>query len=104
MKKNHQEFFSYISPTSSAAEESLDAETKPIRALLCALIERAVEDLRVTHTFKSKQMNDAVAFDKSTAKAFLDSPIYRSLCRRMNIPHDKIRATAIFDTPTHSHA
>ena len=48
MIKNHQEFFSSTLPTNSAADEKLDAESKPIRALLCALIDRAVEDLRVT--------------------------------------------------------
>ena len=104
MIKNHQEFFSSTLPTISAADEKLDAESKPIRALLCALIDRAVEDLRVTATYRSKQVNDAVAFDKSTARTFLDSRIYRGICRRLYLPSDKIRNAALFDNPTQSHA
>lgn len=104
MIKNHQEYFSSTSPTCSAADEKLDAETKPIRALLCALIERAVADLQVTHTFKSPQMNNAAAFDKLTALDFLNSRFYRSICSQLCLPADKIRTAAIFDNPTQAHA
>lgn len=104
MIKNHLEIFSPPSRTISAADEKLDAESQPIRALLCALIDRAVEDLRVTATYQSKQVNDAVAFDKSTARTFLDSRIYRGICRRLYLPAAKIRNAALFDNPTQSHA
>lgn len=104
MKKNHQEFFSSTSQTISASDAKLDAETKPIRDLLCALIVRAVEDLQITATYQSKQMNNAVAFDKSTARDFLDSRIYRGLCSRLNLPAAEIRHAALFDNPTQAHA
>ena len=49
-------------------------------------------------------MNDAVAFDKSTARTFLDSRIYRGICRRLYLPSARIRNAALFDNQTESHA
>ena len=104
MIKNHKEYFSSLSQTSSVADEKLDAESKPLRRLLCALIDRAVEDLRSTATYRSPQMNNAAAFDKSTASHFIDSRIYRWMCARMHLPSARIRNAALFDNQTESHA
>jgi len=48
-------------------------------------------------------MNNAAAYDKSTASHFIDSRIYRWMCARMHLPSARIR-NAAFDNQTESHA
>ena len=81
--------------TSLTEEELTYEKLKPWRNLLCALIEKAVEDAKGFKTFKRK---DAAADSKhnyETARSFIESKFFIELTETLGLPGTKIRKKLI---------
>jgi hypothetical protein len=96
MKKNHVLHVLHSCPSAitSASVSELDSETRPIRRLLCAILDQAHEDA----TTKAKLADDYKAVElemaRTSARTFIASPTYAAICDVLALPSDKMRTAA----------
>lgn len=96
MKKNHTIHVLRSCPweNTSAPESQLDTETRPIRSLLCAVLDQAHEDAttksKLSSTYKATELEMA----RTSARTFIASPTYAALCNVLALPCDKMRTAA----------
>lgn len=64
------------------------------RALMCAFIRTAVEDVDIKTDYQTPSRNDENRLHQQTAVEFLRSPLFRSLCTQLRLPSDKILRAA----------
>lgn len=94
MKKNHTIHVLRSCPweNTSAPESQLDTETRPIRSLLCAVLDQAHEDATSTARLSSKFKATELEMARATARTFIASPAYAAICDMLGLPCDKMRA------------
>jgi hypothetical protein len=64
------------------------------RALLCAVIQQAVEDTDPTE-YQDRGKNSEAAYDLASALEFIRHPFFAALCEELHLPTDKIRRRAL---------
>lgn len=69
-------------------------DEKACRALMCAFIRTAVEDVDIKTDYQTAYQNDENRLHQQTAIEFLRTPLFRSLCTQLRLPADKILRAA----------
>lgn len=64
------------------------------RALICAVIEQAVEDVEAKVDYVDTWKNKDGELYRNSAADFLRDPFFKELCEQLKVPADKIRTAA----------
>ena len=64
------------------------------RALLCAVIQQAVEDVEAKIDYVNKWKNKDGELYRNSAAEFIRDPFFQELCEQLKAPADKIRTAA----------
>ena len=72
-----------------------DADTLFTRNIMCAMIQRAVEDLKNETTYGKTNAQSHADQNRRSAKYFLQSDFFNSLCETLGLPACKIKREAL---------
>ena len=64
------------------------------RALLCAVIQQAVEDVDAKIDYVDTRKNKDGELYRNSAAEFIRDPFFQELCEQLKVPADKIRTAA----------